>query len=756
MVNGELSQQQTEPVLADPFARIFADRAEADWAFDFLLATVKQLGIAGTYDERFALTLVRRAGRPELHLTFGGWLVAGLAGPEASPQRVELPLLAGRVAWDERLADLPFTRKEGAPEVRAYRLPLALVQMMTGDLQAAFEATLAFIAEKFRHWKRPPSWQRHNPEIIEALFDPDKRDQLFVGLLLEPGLRYERYLTAFSQELAEEEEEYGVDVPLANKRMVDIPDLEEKQGQSMYLQQGKQPMGLVQEQLEKELKLAYARFQKDVQDRFVVKLRRKRAEELRLLLSNPDGVSLDTFNREVWVPNSGTYLQEKNVSNFENEGFDLKLISEMEQALEAGELELHGNYMWGTASKIYAPRLKDDTRKAEYIREALDILNDSSLSPLQKVQQITKIYGFGNNIATGLVMVFHPNEFGLYNEEGKRMLKNLGYGDDTVESINTYEETLCSLKETLSVKDFLELDWFLYRFNQDKYRDHKPPEPVGPHPPYPLSQLAADTGFDEAELARWVRAVERKGQAILYGPPGTGKTFLAEKLAEHLAGGGDGFVELVQFHPAYAYEDFIQGIRPRSEGGSLSYPLLPGRFLEFCQKAATCRDACVLILDEINRANLARVFGELMYLLEYRERAIPLAGGERFKIPANVRLIGTMNTADRSIALVDHALRRRFAFIQLKPNFEALSHYHRRHNPTFPIEALISELERLNLEIGDGHYAVGITFFMHENLAEQLADIWQMEIEPYLEEYFFNQRDKLDKFRWDEIKQKIN
>jgi 5-methylcytosine-specific restriction protein B len=128
--------------------------------------------------------------------------------------------------------------------------------------------------------------------------------------------------------------------------------------------------------------------------------------------------------------------------------------------------------------------------------------------------------------------------------------------------------------------------------------------------------------------------IERKGQAILYGPPGTGKTFIAEQLAKHLIGGGNGFSELVQFHSAYSYEDFIQGIRPQSQDGELKYSLAPGRFIEFCKKAESCEGLCVLIIDEINRANLAQVFGELMYLLEYRDKKIRLAGSsELFGIP---------------------------------------------------------------------------------------------------------------------------
>lgn len=274
------------------------------------------------------------------------------------------------------------------------------------------------------------------------------------------------------------------------------------------------------------------------------------------------------------------------------------------------------------------------------------------------------------------------------------------------------------------------------------------------NPSYSLSACAADTGLEEQVLTQWIRALKRKGQAILYGPPGTGKTFVAEHLARHLISNLDGFIELVQFHPAYSYEDFIQGIRPKAlEGGGLDYPLVAGRFLEFCEKAHTKEGPCVLIIDEINRANLARVFGELMYLLEYRNEQIPLAGGHFLGIPSNVYLIGTMNTADRSIALVDHALRRRFAFLALYPNYETLRQYHEQTG--FPVAGLIGTLQALNTQIGNRHYEVGISYFLRENLADELEDIWQMEIEPYLEEIFFDRPEKLQLFGWQSIRQKV-
>lgn len=272
---------------------------------------------------------------------------------------------------------------------------------------------------------------------------------------------------------------------------------------------------------------------------------------------------------------------------------------------------------------------------------------------------------------------------------------------------------------------------------------------------YPLEQCARETGFDVGTLRNWVDAAHRKGQAIFYGPPGTGKTFMAERIARHMVGGGDGFVELVQFHPAYAYEDFIQGIRPVTRpDGEIEYQMVPGRFLEFCRRAQNRSGICVLIIDEINRANLSRVFGELMYLLEYRDRDIPLSGGGTFRIPRNVRLLGTMNTADRSIALVDHALRRRFAFVPLRPHFDVLRAFHEESGRS--VEALIEKLIQINQVIGDPNYHLGITFFMDPKLEESLETIWRMEIEPYLEEFFFDDSDVVDRFRWAKVAEEIS
>jgi AAA domain (dynein-related subfamily)/Mrr N-terminal domain len=276
-------------------------------------------------------------------------------------------------------------------------------------------------------------------------------------------------------------------------------------------------------------------------------------------------------------------------------------------------------------------------------------------------------------------------------------------------------------------------------------------------PVYTIKDFTRETGFPAATVERWLSRLGRKMQIILQGPPGTGKTFLAERLARVIVSGARGFSDVVQFHPSYGYEDFMQGIRPRVLSGQLNYELEAGRFLAFCEKASSAPEGapCVLIIDEVNRADLSRVFGELMYLLEYRDKEIPLAaGGARFRIPKNVYLIGTMNTADRSIALVDHALRRRFSFIHIGPEYDVLEQHLVAHG--LAADGLLQVLRGLNAMIGDRNYELGISFFMKDGagLRDALEDIWRGEIEPYLEEYFYDQLSKVETFRWESLVRK--
>jgi len=234
-----------------------------------------------------------------------------------------------------------------------------------------------------------------------------------------------------------------------------------------------------------------------------------------------------------------------------------------------------------------------------------------------------------------------------------------------------------------------------------------------------------------------------KSQVILYGPPGTGKTFLAQEIAEALAGTQQ--VTLVQFHPSYAYEDFFEGYRPTGgTDGGVSLQLVPGPFRKVVDLArANPSEPYFLIIDEINRANLAKVFGELYFLLEYRDRSIDLLyssgdSGPAFSLPANVYIIGTMNTADRSIALVDAAMRRRFGFMSLHPEDENLDLVLRawlaeRGLPEERADLLVE----LNKRIADKDFKVGPSYLMSPWAADDagLERIWKTSILPLLEEY---------------------
>ena len=269
--------------------------------------------------------------------------------------------------------------------------------------------------------------------------------------------------------------------------------------------------------------------------------------------------------------------------------------------------------------------------------------------------------------------------------------------------------------------------------------------------PEVTDKLADDLLLPKEWLQETVELLAEKRQVVFYGPPGTGKTFVAKRLAEHLAGVDD--VRLVQFHPSYSYEDFFEGFRPRiSAEGQLGFQLVSGPFRRLVEAA---RDdpahPHVLVIDEINRGNLAKVFGELYFLLEYRDEPIELLYSPEdtdFRLPENVFLIGTMNTADRSIALVDAAMRRRFAFQAFFPGRYPIrdllrAWLQREQLPTRPADLL----DELNVRIADEDFAIGPSYLMTTRVGSEagLERIWRTAILPLLEEHYFGQGRDLDK-----------
>jgi MoxR-like ATPase len=273
---------------------------------------------------------------------------------------------------------------------------------------------------------------------------------------------------------------------------------------------------------------------------------------------------------------------------------------------------------------------------------------------------------------------------------------------------------------------------------------HAPDEVASPDT-RPLAQLAGELSLDTAYLEDVEWLLRDRKQLVFYGPPGTGKTFVAERFGEWFAGSPDR-VETIQFHPSYAYEDFVEGIRPNLDAAELRYALIPGLLRRFARRAERDSRPHVLIIDEINRANLARVFGELLYLLEYRDRTVRLPYSQDvFGLPENLHVIGTMNTADRSIALVDFALRRRFHFIEFPADPEILHRWLVKNRPT--MLEVASLLAKVNAMVGSPDFAIGFSYFMRQDLDERLLSrIWERSIQPALAEYFFSEVGAGDRF----------
>lgn len=274
------------------------------------------------------------------------------------------------------------------------------------------------------------------------------------------------------------------------------------------------------------------------------------------------------------------------------------------------------------------------------------------------------------------------------------------------------------------------------------------------YPVYTEDDFLDEVFMTEEEYSKLVGILKAKKNVILQGAPGVGKTFAAKRLAYSVMGVKDiDRVMMVQFHQSYSYEDFIMGFRPSTTG----FELKKGAFYNFCKKAEIDSDNdYFFIIDEINRGNLSKIFGELFMLIENDKRGIELQllySDEKFAVPANVYIIGMMNTADRSLAMLDYALRRRFAFFEIKPGFETDGfREYRMSLDNDKFNKLINCVENLNSVIasdeslGEG-FCIGHSYFCNLEVDkidnECLYGIVEYELIPLLKEYWFDEPTKV-------------
>lgn len=259
----------------------------------------------------------------------------------------------------------------------------------------------------------------------------------------------------------------------------------------------------------------------------------------------------------------------------------------------------------------------------------------------------------------------------------------------------------------------------------------------------------------------WLRDVlwliEDKKAVVFYGPPGTGKTFIAQRIAEFIQPAEE-LRTLVQMHPSYGYEEFFEGFRPDVDGdGLMRLRKTDGPLKRLINTARKRSGRAVLTLDEMNRGNLPRVFGELYFLLEYRDRLTPLmySPTEAFSLPDDFTILGTMNTADRSVALLDQALRRRFHFVPLFPGASPVDGMLRRYlaaNYGGSMDWVADMLASANAKL-DRNVAVGPSHFMRPDLdAGKVRRIWAHTVMPTIEEFYFGQENRLDEFSYETLR----
>lgn len=450
---------------------------------------------------------------------------------------------------------------------------------------------------------------------------------------------------------------------------------------------------------------------------------------------------------------------------------------------------------WKSASKNVQKTLTDISKYPDYVKKLEKLFEEKSQKYYWWLVASPKIWSLSKT------PVGEVQSYTLYNDNGnqRRIFQNfidakegdivIGYEATPVKQIVAIAEVakaaddkqiyfkkteallnpidfsaIKNIPELNGMEFFKNMNGSFFKLSENEYnilldliRDENPKTTDKLNPKYSEEKFLDEVFMDSAEYTRLKSLLLGKKNIILQGAPGVGKTYSAKRLAYSIMGEkNESRIEFIQFHQNYSYEDFIMGYKPKEDGG---FELKRGVFYNFCKKAQSDPDKdYFFIIDEINRGNMSKIFGELLMLIENGYRGemheIRLAyNDEHFFVPENLYIIGMMNTADRSLAMIDYALRRRFSFFDIVPGFdtEGFNKYKENLNSeTF--NQVIDAIKALNAEIAEDDslgqgFCIGHSYFCNQDSFDKmwLENVIKYDIEPMLREYWFDNAEKFKK-----------